>query len=253
IMRKVIIVILFIFFASFVVQAQKTSPSDTVIHFYRALKEKKYIEGFRYSVYKGAIEGLTAAELQELEPDFARTFSEIPNKIDVKGEQVNNDSAVVFLKFDGIDEPQPVALLRVNGEWLVGDQEAFAMVKQQGRSFFFNSRMVVNEEEAVNLISRIYGLELLYANQVGGRYLSLSELVNMQAVSKDVEDGEANGYKFTLTVSADKMSYSLTVVPTAYGKTGKQSFYADPQGLRAEDLKGQPATSKSPIFQPKQN
>ncbi len=252
-MRRVATVITFILFAAFIVPAQKASPADTVVNFYRALKEKKYVEGFRHSVYKGAIEGLSAAELQELEPDFARTSAEIPNKIEVKGEQVNGEAAIVFLKFEGSEETQPVAVIRLNGEWLVGDHEALQMVQQQGRSFFFNSRMVVNEQEVINLISRIYGAQLIYAKQFGGRYLNLSELVSKQAVSKDVEDGEANGYKFTLTVGADKLSFSLTAVPNVYGKSGKLSFYLDPQGLRAEDLKGQPATDKSPLFQPKQD
>ncbi|HSO76015.1 MAG TPA: hypothetical protein VLU47_14365, partial [Blastocatellia bacterium] len=71
-----------------VVPAQKPgSPTQTVMNFYRALREKRYVEGFRQSIYRGAIEGLTAAELQDLEPDFARTFAAIPEKIEPRGEQ----------------------------------------------------------------------------------------------------------------------------------------------------------------------
>jgi hypothetical protein len=36
-----------------------------------------------------------------------------------------------------------------------------------------------------------------------------------------------------------------------YGKTGNLSFYVDINGLHAEDLKGQPATERSPIYQGK--
>jgi hypothetical protein len=252
-MRRVAIVTSLILVSAIAAQAQKSSPSDTVVKFYRALKDKKYVEGFRYSVYRGAIEGLSAADLKDLEPDFARTFSEIPEKIEVKGEQISGDTAVVFLKFSGSEETQPVAVLRINGEWQVGDKESLALVQQQGRSFFFNSRMTVNEQEVVNIISHIFGAEIIYSQKFNGQYLNLVELVNMQAVSKDVEDGEANGYKFTMTVGSDKKSFTLTAVPDMYGKTGKLSFYLDPQGLRAEDLQGRPATDKSPLFQPKQD
>src|SRR5947209_6300310 len=123
-MRRIAIIISLLFLAAFTVEAQKVTPSETVVKFYRALKEKKYVEGFHYSVYKAAIEGLSPAELQELEPDFARTFAEIPSKIDVNSEQVNGDTAIVFLKFEGIEEPQQVALIQLKGEWLVGDQES---------------------------------------------------------------------------------------------------------------------------------
>ena len=73
----------------------------------------------------------------------------------------------------------------------------------------------------------------------------------MGGVPKDLEDGETSGYKFVLTVSADTKTFVATALPVTYGKTGKNSFYADINGLHGEDLNGQPASSKSPIFQPK--
>ena len=61
---------------------------------------------------------------------------------------------------------------------------------------------------------------------------------------------EASGYRFNLTLSPDMKTFSATATPLSYGKTGKLSFYADINGVRAEDLKGAPATVKSPVFQP---
>jgi hypothetical protein len=52
-------------------------------------------------------------------------------------------------------------------------------------------------------------------------------------------------------VSPDEKSFFATASPTAYGKTGKVSFYGDINGVRGEDLKGQPASARSPIYQPK--
>src|SRR5687767_5853341 len=111
-------------------QNPKASPSDTVIQFYRALKEKKYVEGFQLSVYRGAIEGLSPAEMKELEPDFVRTFSAIPDKIDVKGEQITGHTAVVFLQFEGVEKLQQVTLIAQGNQWLVGDQESLQLVRE---------------------------------------------------------------------------------------------------------------------------
>jgi len=228
--------------------AQKQSPSQTVVAFYRALKEKRYVEGFRHSVYRGAVEGLTPAELQDLESEFARTFSEIPDKIEPKGEQIDRDTATVFLKFEGVDGVQQVALIRVAGEWLVGDQDSLALVRKQGREFFFNTRMDVNEDEVYEALSRLLGAEFIYAQKFAGNFTTLSELVRLGALPKDLEAGESTGYKFALTLSDDKKSFYAVATPSAYGKTGRLSFYVDIGGVRAEDLKGQPASEKSPLY-----
>lgn len=232
-------------------QKNPNSPTDTVITFYRALKEKRYVEGFRHSVYRSAVEGLTPAELQDLEPDFARTFSAIPDKIEPSGENTTGETATVLLKFGGADEAQQVVLVRVGSEWLVGDKETLAVVNSQGRAFFFNARMLVNEGEAYEMLQRIIGAETIYSQKFEGKNASLQELIRLGGVPKDIEDGESGGYRFALMLSADEKSFFATASPTAYGKTGKVSFYADVNGVHGEDLKGQPATARSPIYQPR--
>src|SRR5918912_3841412 len=97
--------------AAFAQKAQ--TPTAAALSFYRALKAKRYVEGFRHSVYRGAVEGLSAAELQELEPDFTRTFAQIPDRITPQGEQVTGDTATVTLKFADAEEAQAVALIHV--------------------------------------------------------------------------------------------------------------------------------------------
>lgn len=252
-MKQIAIIILTTMALGGVASAQKQppTPSDAVINFYRALKEKRYVEGFRHSIYWAAVEGLTPAELHELEPDFAATFSAIPDKIEPRGEQITGDTAVVFLKFDGIDAPQQVALVRVNGEWLVGDMDSFNEVKAQGRSFFFNTRILVNQDEAFDTLSRMLDAELIYSKKFQGKNASMAELVRLGGVPKELEGGESGGYRFTLTVSDDRTAFFATACPVAYGKTGRLSFYADGHGIRAEDLKGQPASAQSPAYQAK--
>ena len=232
-------------------QRKALSPSETVINFYRALKAKRYVEGFRYSVYRNAVEGLTPADLQDLEPDFARTFAEIPENIVPRGEQISGQTATVSLQFGGKSDAQAVTLVRVGSEWLVGDQETLAMVNSQGHAFFFNSRMLVNESEAYEMLQRIIGAEIIYSHKFESKNASLAELIRLGGVPKDIEDGEGGGYRFALTLSADAKSFFATASPTAYGKTGRVSFYANVDGVRGEDLKGQPATAASPVYQPK--
>jgi hypothetical protein len=251
-MRRISIIILAIIILGAGASAQKqSSPTDTVINFYHALKEKHYVEGFRHSIYSSAVEGLTAGELQELEPDFAQTFSAIPDKIEPRGEQITGDTAVVFLKFDGMEAPQQVALIRVNGAWLVGDKDGLNEVKAQGRSFFFNTRILVNEDEAFDALSRMADAELIYSRKFNGKNAPMQELIRLGGVPKELESGESGGYRFTLTVSGDGTSFFATASPVVYGKTGRLSFYADINAVRAEDLKGQPASEKSPIYKPK--
>ena len=249
---KVITVAILSLTLSVVVAAQKPdSPTRTVMNFYRALREKRYVEGFRQSIYRVAIEGLSAAELQDLEPDFARTFTAIPEKIEPRGEQINSDTALVFLKFEGAEQLEQVTLVKIGDEWIVGDKDSLAAVNSQGRSFFFNARMLVNEGEAFEMLQRIVGAEVIYSGKFEGRHATLQELIRLNGVPQDIEDGQTSGYRFTLAITDNEKSFFATASPTAYGKTGRLSFYADIDGTRAEDLKGQPATARSPVYQPK--
>lgn len=232
-------------------QKKPMTPSETVISFYRALKEKRYAEGFHYSVYRNAVDGLSKLDLQELEPDFARTFAEIPDKIVTRSEKITGETALVSLQFGGAGDDQPVSLVRVGNEWLVGDPETLAMVNSQGSAFFFNSRMLVNEGEAYEMLQRIIGAEIIYSHKFEGKNAPLAELIRLGGVPKDIEDGETSGYKFALILSADTKSFVATASPASYGKTGRISFYATVDGVRGEDLRGQPATEKSPVYQPR--
>jgi hypothetical protein len=228
--------------------AQSNTPSQTALEFYRALKAKKYLEGFRVSVYRKAVEGLTPDELKDLEPDFSRTFSEIPDKIEVKDEKIDGDSALVSLKFEGTENLQPVGLIRSGGEWLVGDKETLELVKQQGKAFFFNTRITVNEAEAYEMLQRMVGAEYLYAKKFQGRNATLEELIKLGGVPKDLEDGTTSGYRFTLELRPDKSAFYARATPVAYGKTGRVSLYADVNGIRGADLKGKPAGPETPSF-----
>jgi hypothetical protein len=230
-------------------QVKPGSPSEAAVNFYTGLRDKKYVAGFRHSVYRGAVEGLSEAELLDLEPDFSQTFTSIPAKIEVKNERITGNNAIVMLKFDGMAEPQPVALILVGKEWLVGDEETLRVVKAQGRTFFFNARILVNEGEVTELLTRIIGAEFVYSQRFEGKHASLAELVRLDGVPKELEDHEANGYTFILTLAPDEKSFNVTATPVLYGKTGRLSFYADADGIRSQDNKGQPVSASAPRHQ----
>src|SRR5215467_14897024 len=203
----------------------KLTPTQTAMEFYRALREKRYADGFKLSVYRGAVEGSSEADFKELEGEFARTFAAIPEKIEPRAEKVDGDSAVVFLKFQGIDQPQSVTLIRVNGQWLVGDRETLKTVQAQGTAFFFNAKMAVSQDEVADLMNRIIGSELVYAEHKQGACASLEELIKLEALPVDVQNGDVSGYHIAVNLSADKKSFFVTAEPSRYGKTGKLSFY----------------------------
>src|SRR2546425_5746251 len=45
-------------------------PSDTVREFYKAMREHRFKEAWSLTIYKSAVETLTAEEMEDLRPDF---------------------------------------------------------------------------------------------------------------------------------------------------------------------------------------
>jgi hypothetical protein len=225
--------------------SQAASPKDTVLAFYKLLRERRYAEGFALSVYAGAIEGLSDAELAELTPEFERTFANIPETIKIEGENIGGDVATVWSKFGG-EEVQEVALIKQGGRWLVGDRETLDHVRREGLAFFFNARIDVNQTETLRILREIVGKEDVAKSQSKG-YATLEQLVSAHGLADDVQGGEASGYRFTLELSDDRSSYSVTAVPVRYGRTGTLSFYADARGVRAADARGGAVGPEAPL------
>lgn len=224
------------------------SPSAIVKKFYQQLHARKYLEGFRLSVYSAAVETLSADEIRELEPDFMRIAEALPAQIETSGEQISGETATVFVKLPGVQKPQEIILSRIEGRWRIGDQETFQYVKKQGRAFFFNIRIEVGERETAEWLEEIYGAQTIYF-KAKSRYTTLEELVSLGGVSRQLASGAESGYRFALKLAADGQSFTVMTTPTQYGRTGRRSFFMDQTGvLRAEDKQGQPATAASPKF-----
>jgi hypothetical protein len=223
------------------------SPTSIVKKFYQQLHARKYLEGFSLSVYSPAVETLSPDEVRELEPEFTRIAAGIPESIETSGEQISGETATVFIKMPGVPQPQEITLVKIDGRWRVGDKDTWKLAKRQGRDFFFNARISVSENEAVDWLDEIFGAETIYL-RAKSQFTTLEELIKLGGVSQQLAE---SGYRFELKLSDEGKSFSVTAVPAQYGHTGRRSFFIDQTGvMRVEDRKGQPATASSPRHQP---
>ncbi|MFN2513372.1 MAG: hypothetical protein ABR568_18360 [Pyrinomonadaceae bacterium] len=227
--------------------SQTGSPSDTVREFYKLMRERKFRDAFALSIYQPAIEGLKPAEFDDLRPDFERLASAIPEKVDISGEQISSEAATVFVKVkddDNKEQAEPVALIRINGKWIVGDQENREIVKKAGTEFFFNARIETHHSEVQALLQRISVAQLVYGQQHAGKFGDMPALIGAGLIPKDLEGTETTGYRFRITVSRDGKSWTANAEPAQYGRTGRLSFFMDPSGVRSSDVAGKPLTPR---------
>lgn len=221
---------------------QARTPTETVREFYKALSQKRFRDALMISIYKPAIEGLSAAEIEELRPDFEKMAAGA-EKIEVKGEQLSGETATVFVKMtDDTAEapPAPVPLLRLDGQWIVGERDDYELVRQGGKDFFFKTRIEVHEGEVKEMLQRIQLAEIAYSAQHDGSFADIPTLVAAALLPKDLEGTESTGYRFTIRVMKDGKSYSVNAEPARYNRTGRLSFYMDKSGLKSADVGGKP-------------
>jgi hypothetical protein len=216
------------------------------------LREKKFREAFLMSIYRSAIEALSAQELEELRPDFEKmaiAISEkIPAKIDVSGEQISGDAATVFVKVldpDGKEKIEPASLIKIDNMWIVGDKENLELVKKAGKQFFFEARITAHHNDVQDLLTRISLGQVLYSQNHNGQFGNMAELIAAGVVPKDIEGIESTGYRFQINRSADGKSWYATAEPAQYGRSGRLSFYLDATGVRSGDVAGKPLVVKN--------
>ena len=186
-----------------------------------------------------------------LRPDFERLASAIPEKVDLAGEQISGDEATVFVKVkeqDKEEQAEPITLIRVNGQWIVGDKENQAIVRKAGKEFFFIARIDTHHNEVQEMLKRISLAQLIYSQQNNGQFGDLAALITKGLIPKDLEGTETTGYRFHINVSSDKKSFSAAAEPAQYGRTGKLSFFMDAAGVRSADTGGKPLIP--PLTQP---
>jgi hypothetical protein len=228
------------------------APTETTRLYYQMLREKKFREAFMMSIYRSAIETLSAQEFEELRPDFEKmalaVSEKIPAKIDVSGEQVSGDAATVFVKVldaDGKEKIEPASLIKVDNSWIIGDKENLELVKKAGKQFFFEARINAHHSDVQDMMTRISLGQVLYSQNHNGQFGNLAELVAAGVVPKDIEGIESTGYRFQINRSTDGKSWYATAEPAQYGRSGRLSFYLDATGVRSGDTGGKPLVVKN--------
>jgi len=224
-------------------QNPQRSPSDTVREFYKTMREKRFREAFAMSIYKPAIEPLRPQEFEDLRPDFEKMAAAIPEKVDIKGEQISGDAATVFVKVkdeENKEQAEPVTLIRIDGNWIVGDKENQAIVKKAGKDFFFNARIDTHHDEVQAMLLRISLAQLVYSQQHAGKFGDLPALILAGLIPKALEATESTGYRFRIMLPANAKTWSAAAEPAQYGRTGRLSFFMDASGVRSGDVAGKP-------------
>jgi hypothetical protein len=227
-------------------QTVNRAPADVVREFYRSMREHRFREAFALTIYKSAVEGLTAEELEVLRPGFEEKASQIPATVEVVSEQISGNIAIVFIKIPPPDtSPQvttaPVNLISSGGSWLIGSEADQAEVKKGGRRYFLDGLIAEHENDIEDTLKRVIVLEGIYSQRHNGVYGDVAALISGGLMSADVVDPKLSGYNFRIAVAKDGKSYIATAEPTRHGHTGKLSFWMDQTGLiKSADTGGKP-------------
>ena len=228
-----------------VAQTQR-APSDVVREFYKAMREHRFKDAWSLTIYKPAVEGLSAEEMEDLRADFEDKAAQIPDQVQITSEQISGNIATVFVKVPVNESTpqstsQPVTLINSGGAWIIGDEANQAIVKKAGRRFFLDALITQHQSDIEDLLKRVIAVQLVYSQQHGGTYGGLSDLINAGLIPKDAGDPNLLGYNFYVTLGKDGKTYLAGAEPTHYGRTGKLSYWMDHTGtIKSLDNGGKP-------------
>jgi hypothetical protein len=222
--------------------APARTPTDTAKFFYQSLAAKKFREALSVSVFKGALEGLSDGDFNELLPEF-EAMAVGADAVEYTGEEVTTDHATVFARVkDDSGQPQvmPIPFMLRNGQWIYGDAETEAAVLKDGKDYFFNIRIAVHETDVREMFQRILKAEIVYSSYHEGAFGDLKTLVAAELLPPDILGTASTGYKYQIVVGKDGKSYYATAEPEKYGRTGRVSFLLENSALSSKDNAGKP-------------
>ena len=226
--------------------AQPRTPSDVVREFYKAMREHRFKEAFVLTIYKSAIDGLNAEEMELLRPGFEEKAAAIPAAIEIAGEQISGNNATVFVRVPAeAASPQvtsqPLNLIKAGDSWIIGSEADQAEVKKAGRRYFLDALIGEHEGDVEDIFKRLLIWQNIYSQQNGGRFGDFPALIQAGMLGANVIDPKLSGYNFRITVGKDGKTYVATAEPAQYGKSGKQSFWMDQTGaIKSGDKGGKP-------------
>jgi prepilin-type N-terminal cleavage/methylation domain-containing protein len=113
--------------------------------------------------------------------------------------------------------------------------------------------MNAREMAAVRHITTIHSAQLQYMSQFGKYASSLIELgppasgaagpAASDLIPKELAEGVKGGYKFTLSVTPT--GYTINADPTAFGNSGRRTFFSDQTQVIRENWGQEPANASS--------
>jgi hypothetical protein len=212
------------------------------------MREHRFKDAWSMSVYKPAIEGLTAEEMEDLRPFFEAQAAPIPQQIQLEGEKISGSTAQVFVRLPPTDaSPQltakPVDLIKSGGDWIIGTPTEQETVKKAGSRYFLDALIDLNQDNMGDVQKRLIGMEAVFAQANNGAYGELKALVAAGLMSDDMVDPKLSGYALRLTINGK--SYIATAEPVHYGHTGKLSYWMDQTGaIKSGDNGGKPLVVK---------
>jgi len=231
-------------FSAIFAQTPRT-PSDTVREFYKALREHRFKEAWSLTIYRAAVDGLNAQEMEDLRPDFEEKAAAIPEQVDITGERIDGKTAMVFVKVP-INEStpqitsQPVNLINSGGIWIIGTEADEAEVKKKGRRFFLDALIIQHHSDIEDLLKRVIAVQLVYVQQHQA-FGDVAALIGAGLIPKAAGEPTELGYNFRITVGKDGKTYLANAEPTRYGHTGKLSYVMDQSGtIKSVDNGGKP-------------
>jgi hypothetical protein len=233
-------------------QTFQRSPSDVVREFYKAMREHRFKDAWSMTIYKPAVEGLTAEEMEDLRSTFEEQAAHVPEQVEITGEQIEGNAAKVFVKLPATESTpqvtsQPVTLINSGGAWIVGDEANQAIVNKAGRRYFLDAVIEVNQNAIEDFLKNLVGLEAVYALAHDGAFGDQKALVGAGLMSDDIVDPKSTGYNFHLTIATGSKSYVAGAEPVRYAHTGKLSFWMDHLGkINKLDNGGKPLTVAAP-------
>ena len=228
--------------------SQQRSPSDVVREFYKAMRERRYREAFALTIYKPAVENLSAEDMEDLRPTFEDRAAKIPAQVEITGEQISGNIATVFVKIPVTEStPQitsePVNLINSGGSWIIGTESDQAIVKKAGRRFFLDALIEGNHADVEELLKNLVAVQITYSLQHQGVFADLPALIKAGFISPDVAEPKLLGYYFHVTPAKGGKTYVAGAEPARYGHTGKLSFWMDQTGaIKSADNGGKPLT-----------
>ena len=221
------------------------TPSEVVRDFYKNMREHRFNEAFAMTIYKSAVEGLSAEEMEDLRPGFEEKAALIPPAIEIVNEQINGNTAIVFVRIPATDNTPQVTSEPVNlfnsGGWIIGTETDLAVVKKAGHRYFLDALITEHEGDVEDLLKRMVMFEGIYSQQHAGSYGELPALIAAGMLSADAVDPKLSGYNFRVTLTKGGKGYVASAEPTRFGHTGKLSFWMDQTGLiKSADNGGKP-------------